>query len=132
MSERKIEVSGLLARQLVDAGAPLLAAYWEWREERGGWVLFLVSNEAEERRLVGLASSLLVNEPHRSVFSLADVIVDSHQIERARALASYVRGDVSAGRRIDTTFTGGHYFEIAMPVYVAPELASRQSAARVN
>jgi hypothetical protein len=58
-----------------------------------------------------------------------DVVVDGRQVERARALAAYIRRPEDMGRRFDTTFTGGQYFEGVIVVYVAPQLASWHHAA---
>jgi hypothetical protein len=121
--ESKLESSKQLARELIKRDAPLLAAYWEFREEVDRWTLMLVpTSPEEERRLVKDATALLVENPYRSAFSLADPAIDSHQIERARALGAYIRIDPYIGRRFDTTFTGGQYFESVVPVYLAPEL----------
>ena len=123
LGDRKVEASERLAEELITRGSPLLAAYWEFREEEGRWTLILVPNSPEEeRRLIKEATALLVEVPYRSVFSLSDPAVDSRQIERARALGSYIRIEPYIGRRIDTTFTGGQYFESVVPVYLAPEL----------
>jgi hypothetical protein len=121
--ESKLEASKQLARELIKRGAPLLAAYWEFREEVDRWTLMLVpTSPEEERRLIKEATALLVENPYRSAFSLSDPAVDSRQIERARALGAYIRVEPYIGRRIDTTFTGGQYFESVVPVYLAPEL----------
>jgi hypothetical protein len=123
LMESKLEASKQLAKQLVEQGAPLFAAYWEFREEVDRWTLVLVPNSPdEERRLIKEATARLVETPYRSVFSLSDPAVDSRQIERARALGAYIRVEPYIGRRIDTTFTGGQYFESVVPVYLAPEL----------
>jgi hypothetical protein len=123
LSDRKIEASERLAQELIRRGSPLLAAYWEFREEGNGWTLVLVPNAAEEeRRLVKEATDLLVEAPYRSTLSLYDLLIDSRQIERARALGAYIRIEPYIGRRFDTTFTGGQYFESVIPVYLAPEL----------
>jgi hypothetical protein len=71
----------------------------------------------------------MITQPYRSVFSLSDVFVDAHQIERARAIGSYLRSPDDLGRQFDTTFTGGHYFESVIVVYVAPELHKANFAA---
>lgn len=121
--ESKFEASKQLTRLLIERGAPLLAAYWEFREEVDRWTLVLVpKSSGDEPRLIGLASDLLVESPYRSVFSLSDPAVDSRQIDRARALGAYIRVEPYIGRRIDTTFTGGQYFESVVPVYLAQEL----------
>jgi hypothetical protein len=123
LTDSKLESSKQLARELIEQGAPLLAAYWEFREEVDRWTLVLVPiSPNEERRLIKDATTMLVEAPYRSVFSLSDPAVDSRQIERARALGSYIRVEPYIGRRIDTTFTGGQYFESVVPVYLAPEL----------
>jgi len=112
-----------LAKDLIGRGSPLLAAYWEFREEEGRWTLMLVpTSPEEERRLIKEATALLVESSYRSVFSLSDPAVDSRQIDRARALGAYIRIAPYIGRRIDTTFTGGQYFESVVPVYLAREL----------
>ncbi|MEJ0077788.1 MAG: hypothetical protein WDO17_20600 [Alphaproteobacteria bacterium] len=121
--ESKVEASKKLVQKLVNDGLALVAAYWDWREERGGWVLFIVAQSfADERKLIAAVSALKNEMPFRQVFSLGDVIVDSHQIERARALGAYIRIAPFEGRRIDTTFTGGHYFEGAIPIYLREDL----------
>lgn len=128
--ESKLEASQQLAKKLIELGSPLLAAFWDFREEVDRWTLVLVpTSPKEERRLIEQASDLLVEEPYRSVFSLADPSIDSHQIERARALGSYIRVKPYVGRRIDTTFTGGQYFESVVPVYFAPNLMTHLSVA---
>jgi hypothetical protein len=71
----------------------------------------------------------MITPPYRSVFSLADVFVDAHQIVRARALGSYLRSSEDLGRQFDTTFTGGHYFESVVVLYIAPELHRANNAA---
>jgi hypothetical protein len=73
-------------------------------------------------KLVKIATEVLVEPPYRSIFSLLDISVDARQIERARAIAAYLRRPEDIGRRFDTTFTGGQYFEAVIVVYVAPEL----------
>lgn len=121
--ESKLEASKRLAKQLVEQGAPLFAAYWEFREDVDRWTLVLVPKSAdEERRLIKEATTRLIETPYRSVFSLSDPAIDSRQIERARALGAYIRVEPYIGRRIDTTFTGGQYFESVVPVYFSPEL----------
>jgi hypothetical protein len=123
LGDRKVEASERLVKELIRRGSPVLAAYWEFREQDGRWTLMLVpTSPEEERRLIKEATALLVEAPHRSAFSLFDPAVDSRQIERARALGSYIRVEPYIGRRIDTTFTGGQYFESVIPVYLAPEL----------
>jgi hypothetical protein len=112
-----------LAEELIGRGSPLLAVYWEFREEEGRWTLMLVpTSPEEERRLIREATALLVESPYRATLSLFDPSVDSRQIDRARALGAYIRVEPYIGRRIDTTFTGGQYFESVVPVYLAPEL----------
>ena len=121
--ESKLVASKSLTSQLVGERFPLAAAYWERREERGGWVFLLIPNSYQyERSLIDRVSSLLVGKPYRSIFSLSDVFVESQMIERARALGAYIRDEDYVGRPIDTTFTGGHYFESVVPVYFAPQL----------
>jgi hypothetical protein len=128
--ERKLEVSKQLASLLKADGAPLLAAYWEWAQEKDRWIFYLVPKSSEdERKLVESASKIMITQPYRSVFSLSDVFVDAHQIERARAIGSYLRSPDDLGRQFDTTFTGGHYFEGVIVVYIAPELHKANSAA---
>ena len=128
--ESKLETSKRLANTLIRLGAPLLAAYWDFSEDIDRWTLMLVPTSSnEERSLIEHASTLLVEAPYRSVFSLSDPSVDSHQIERARALGAYIRVEPYVGRRIDTTFTGGQYFESVVPVYLAANLLSHLSVA---
>lgn len=128
--ERKLEVSRQLVRQLMDERAPLLAAYWELSPEREGWVFYLVPKSIElEHQLIDAASRIMIAPPYRSVFSLSDVFVDAHQISRARAIGSYLRSPEDIGRQFDTTFTGGHYFESIIVLYIAPELQKADHAA---
>jgi hypothetical protein len=123
LEDRKIEASERLAKELVGRGSPMLAAYWEFREDEGRWTLMLVPTSVEEeRRLIKEATALVVESSDRSAFSLFDLAIDSRQIGRARALGAYIRVKPYVGRRIDTTFTGGEYFESVVPVYLAPEL----------
>ena len=123
LGDRKVEGSERLAKELIRRGSPLLAAYWEFREEVDRWTLMLVPTAPEqERRLIKDATDLLVEKPYSAVFSLSDPAIDSRQIERARALGAYIRVEPYIGRRIDTTFTGHQYFESVVPVYLAPEL----------
>jgi hypothetical protein len=130
LTNSKLEASKQLAKELIEQGAPLLASYWEFREEVGRWTLVLVpASPAEERRLIKEATGRLVEAPYRSIFSLSDPSVDSGQIERARALGAYIRVEPYIGRRIDTTFTGRQYFESVIPVYFAPELITHLSVA---
>jgi hypothetical protein len=123
LGDRKIEASERLAKELVGRGSPVLAAYWEFRDDEGRWTLILVPTSAEEeRRLIREATALAVESLDRSAFSLFDLAIDSRQIDRARALGAYIRVEPYVGRRIDTTFTSGEYFESVVPVYLAPEL----------
>jgi hypothetical protein len=128
--ERKADASRQLIRHVVEADGSLLAAYWEWGQENNRWILFLVpKSKADERGLVQTTSDILVKEPYRSIFSLSDVVVDGAQIKRARAIGAYIRSPQDIGRQFDTTFTGGHYFEGVVVMYVAPELAAAHHAA---
>jgi hypothetical protein len=128
--ERKFEVSKQLTSLLKADGAPLLAAYWEWTQEKDRWIFYLVPKSSDdERKLAESASQIMITQPYRSVFSLSDVFVDAHQAERARAIGSYLRSPDDLGRQFDTTFTGGHYFESVIVVYVAPELHKANFAA---
>jgi hypothetical protein len=128
--ERKLAASKSLTSRLVDDRFPLAAAYWELREERGGWVFLLIpSSYQNERSLIDRVSSLLIEKPFRSVFSLSDVFVEGHMIDRARALGAYIRDEDYVGRPIETTFTGGHYFEGVVPVYFAAPLLSHVQVA---
>ena len=121
--ESKLAASKELVKKVVDAKLPLAAAYWELREEHGGWIFLLVpASQSDELVMIDKVSSLLIEKPFRSVFSLSDVFVDSHKIDRSRALGAYIRGESYVGRQLDTTFTGGHYFESVVPVYFAPAL----------
>lgn len=127
--DSKLDASKRLAAQLIERGAPLLAAYWEFRDEVDRWTLVLVpATPGDERRLIESATDLLVGQPFRSVFSISDPSVDSRQIKRAQALGAYIRVEPFVGRRIDTTFTGGEYFESVVPVYLAPELTTHLHA----
>ena len=128
--DRKIEVSAELTKQLADSGAPLLAAYWEWRDEKGRWELLLIPTSREsERKLIDAASDKLVEPRYRSTFSLSDVLIDARQIDRARVIGSFIRGPEDFGRQFDTTFTGGHYFEGIIVVYLAPQLVRQHHVA---
>jgi hypothetical protein len=128
--ERKLEVSRELVGQLKADRAPLLAAYWELSAERESWVFYLVPKSIElESQLIDAVSRIMIMAPYRSVFSLSDVYVDAHQIMRARAIASYLRSPEDLGRQFDTTFTGGHYFESVIVLYIAPELKKAHHAA---
>lgn len=128
--ERKLEVSKQLVEQLRSVEAPLLAAYWEWGQERDRWVFYLVPNSTKtESELVSAASKIMIIPPYRTVFSLSDVFVDASQIERARAIGAYVRSAEDWGRQFDTTFTGGQYFESVVVVYIARELQKAHHAA---
>jgi hypothetical protein len=79
------------------------------------------------------ASEVVIELPYRSAFSLLDISVNARQIERARAIGADLRGPEDLGRRFDTTFTGGQYFEgvimVYIMVYMAPELTKQHSAA---
>lgn len=128
--ERKLEVSQELVSQLRADRAPLLAAYWELPPEQDRWIFYLVPKSIElESTLVEEASKIMITPPYRSVFSLSDVFVDAHQIARARAIGSYLRSPEDLGRQFDTTFTGGHYFESIIVLYIAPELQRAHHAA---
>ena len=128
--DQKINASRQLVEKLRQIRASLLAAYWEWSSDAGRWIFYLVpTNEANEKNLVDQASGVLVDPPYRSIFSLSDVVVDKRQIERARAIGRYVRVPRDIGKRFDTTFTGGHYFEGVVVIYISPELAKQHSAA---
>jgi hypothetical protein len=123
--ESKLEASKRLAKKLVELDAPLLAAYWDFSEDIDRWTLMLVPTSSnEQRRLIECATTLLVEAPYRSVFSLSDPSIDSHQIGRARALGAYIRVEPYVGRLIDSTFTGGEYFESVVPIYLAANLLS--------
>jgi len=129
LAERKFETSKQLVRQLQSDGAPLLAAYWEWSQEKDRWAFYLVPTSIKaESELVRAASKIMITPPYRTVFSLADVFVDASQIERARAIGSYLRSAEDLGRQFDTTFTGGQYFESVIVIFVAPELQAYHAA----
>jgi hypothetical protein len=121
IGDRKIDASEEFAEELIRRGSPLLAAYWELREEFGGWRLVPTATE-QERRLIKDATDLLFEPPYRSTLSIFDSAIDSRQIDRARALGAYIRREPYVGQRFDTTFTGRQYFESVVPVYLAPEL----------
>src|ERR1700754_4055880 len=102
IGDRKIDASEEFAEELIRRGSPLLAAYWEFREELGGWRLVLVPTAAEEeRRLAKEATDLLVEAPYRSTLSLFDSAIDSRQIDRAKALGAYIRTEPYIGQRFD-------------------------------
>jgi hypothetical protein len=71
----------------------------------------------------------MIEQPYRSAFSLSDVLVDAHQIARARALGGYIRSSDDIGRQFDTTFTGGQYFESVIVIYIVPKLRKAHYAA---
>jgi hypothetical protein len=128
--ESKFEASKQLVDELIARDAPLLAAYWEFREAIDRWTLNLIPNGADkERVLLKQAVDLLGQQPYRQVFSLSDPSIDSRQIERARALGAYIRMEAYVGRRIDSTFTGDQFFESVVPVYLRPELMTHLSVA---
>jgi hypothetical protein len=128
--DSKFEASKQLASALVQRGAPLLAAFWDFHEDVDRWTLVLVpTSPDEERRLIEQATDFLVEPPYRSIFSVSDPLVDSHQVDRARALGAYIRYEPYIGRRFDTTFTNGQFFESVVPVYFRPELLTRLAVA---
>jgi hypothetical protein len=128
--DSKFEASKQFANSLVQRGAPLLAAFWDFHEDVDRWTLVLVPTSPEERRrLIKQATDLLVEPPYRAIFSISDPLVDSHQIDRARALGAYIRYEPYIGRRFDTTFTNGEFFESVVPVYFKPELLTRLAVA---
>jgi len=123
LGAHKLDASIELARRLLAQESPLLAAFWDYDSQAERWTLMLVpTSPDDERALVRDAVHLLVDPPFRSVFSLADPAVDNRQIDRARVLGSHIRDEPYVGRRMDSTFTGGQYFESVVPVYLAPEL----------
>jgi hypothetical protein len=128
--ERKFKASTALVDGLLVLKASLLAAYWEWEQDRDRWVFYLVPNsDDDESILVRAASTIMIDQPYRSVFSLSDVFVDAHQIPRARAIGAYIRSRDDIGRQFDTTFTGGQYFESVIVIYIAPKLRIANYAA---
>jgi hypothetical protein len=130
LMDQKVDVSRQLVEKLQRLHVPLLAAYWEWSSERGRWVFYLVPESAsDEKKLVDLTAGVLIESPFRHVFSLSDVVIDGRQIGRARAIGRYIRVPRDVGKRFDTTFTGGHFFEGVIVMYVAPELARQHSVA---
>jgi hypothetical protein len=69
-----------------------MAAFWDFREELGRWLLVLVPRSAQdEKHLIDEASSLLIEAPFRSILSVSDPTMDSRQGDRARALGAYIR-----------------------------------------
>jgi hypothetical protein len=123
------EASKRLVTDLLARRAPLLASYWEFREEVDRWTLILVPESPEtERDLLTKAVDLMVQPPYRTAFSISDPSVDSRQMSRAKALGAYIRMDPYVGRRIDTTFTGGEYFDSVVPVYFKPDIMTHLSA----
>jgi hypothetical protein len=119
----KLDASHQLAKRLIERGAPLLAAYWEFREELDRWTLVLVpASSNDEILLIKEATDLLMESPFRSAFSISEPSVDSRQIKRARALGAYIRIEPFVDRRIDDTLTGGEYFESVVPIYLDPKL----------
>jgi hypothetical protein len=127
---QQLGLSFELASRLAEERKPLLAAYWEWHDEPGSWELVLVpKSAAEERDLINAVVEILRQAPYRDAFSILDVKVSHREIKRARALGAYVRTPQDIGRRHDTTFTGGEYFEIVIIVYLAPELQRQHHVA---
>jgi hypothetical protein len=123
LGDRKIEASERLAQELVRRGSHLLAAYWEFSDESDRWTLMLVpTSPEEERHLIKEATALLVEDPYHLAFSILDAAIESHQIDRAKALGAYIRVQPYPGRRFDKTFTGHQYFESVILVYFRPEL----------
>jgi hypothetical protein len=62
--DQKLRMSFELAARLAALGAPLLAAYWEWRGEKEYWELFLVpKSAAEQRELINIATEVLLDPP---------------------------------------------------------------------
>ena len=119
----KFDASRQFAERLLERGASLLAAYWEFHEDRDRWSLVLVPASSNfERSLISQATSLVFEPSFRPVLSIFELSVDSLQIKRARALGAYIRVEPFVGRRINNTFTGGEFFESVVPVYLAPEL----------
>jgi|UniRef100_Q07PL4 hypothetical protein len=130
LTDSKFAASERLVKELLQRRAPLLAAYWEYREEVGRWTLMLVPDSPDqELTLIREATDQLVEPPYRSIFSLSDPSVESRQIPRARALGAYIRVEPYVGRRIDTTFTAGEYFESVVPIYFKAELMTRLQVA---
>jgi hypothetical protein len=128
--ESKFDASKRLVDDLLAQQSPLLAAYWEFHEDVDRWTLILVPVSPDtERNLLKDAVELLIKPPYRAVLSVSDASINSRQFDRAKALGAYIRSEPYAGRRIDTTFTGGQYFESAVPVYFKPELMTHLSAA---
>ena len=128
--DSKFNASTKLVDKLIAQGAPLLASYWQFREEDCQWTLILVPPSADQKSVLLMkALDLLAQNPYRSVFALSDTRVDSHQIERAKVLGAYIRIDPYIGVRIDMTFTGGQFFESVIPVYFKPELMTHLSVA---
>jgi hypothetical protein len=91
--------------------------------------MLVPTSPEQERRLIKEATALLVEPPYRSAFSLSDPAVDSHQIDRAKALGAYIRVQPYPGRRFDKTFTGRQYFESVILVYFRPELLTHLAVA---
>ena len=119
LADSKLNASTQLVDQLIARGAPLLASYWQFREEDGQWTLISVPTSPDTKDdLFKEIVDLLAKEPYRSAFGLSDIRVDRHQIERAKALGAYIRIEPYVGQRIDTTFTGGQFFEAVVPVYL--------------
>jgi hypothetical protein len=128
--DSKFDASKQLASALLQRGAPLLAAFWDFHEDVDRWTLVLVpTSPDDERQLIKQATDLLVEPPYRSIFSVSDPLIDSHQVDRARALGAYIRYEPYIGRRFDTTFTNGQFFESVVPVYFRPELLTRLAVA---
>ena len=128
--ESRLAASKKLTDELLAQEAPLLAAYWEFREELDRWTLNLVpTSDNEEKELIGATVDLLVQHPYRTAFPLSDPSIDSRQIPRAKALGAYIRLQPYIGRRFDTTFTDGEYFTSVVPVYFRPDLMTHLSVA---
>jgi hypothetical protein len=128
--DRKVEASERLVEELINRAAPLLAAYWEYREERDRWSLVVTPQSSkDEKRLISDAMGLVFESQHRSSLSPFDLSIGDLYTKRARALGAYIRKEPYVGRRIDTTFTDGEYFESVIPVYFKPELMTYLSVA---
>ena len=126
--DRKLNASRQFTDDLLQRGSPIVAAYWEFVEERDRWIFYVVPKlAADELKVIEQTVKLLADAPYETYISIFDVFVDSRQLSRAKALSSCIRGPRDLGREIGT-FADGHYFESAIVVYMAPELLQQYSA----
>jgi hypothetical protein len=128
--DSKFDVSERFVSELVGNGAPLLAAYWEFDEERDRWSLVLVpKSSSDERALVSEAAATVAKAAYQAALSVFDLAIGEVYTKRARALGAAIRMQPYVGRRFGSIFTNGEYFDGVVLVYFAPELIKHLSAA---